>query len=84
MSTQNAQLSLIEGPHAWRLDKHTREVGREGVARARAALRAGRHAHPPDPPASPARPARSRRPVKGGHPVKGGPPTPGAGRAAAA
>ena len=48
------QLTLINTPKAWRLDKHTREVGREGVAKARAALREGRQrspvtstAHPP-------------------------------------
>lgn len=35
------QLTLIDTPTAWRLDDHTREVGREGIARARAALRAG-------------------------------------------
>jgi hypothetical protein len=35
------QLTLIDTPTAWRLDDHTREVGRDGIARARAALRAG-------------------------------------------
>jgi hypothetical protein len=34
------QLALLEDPEAvWRLDDHTREVGRQGVAAARAALR---------------------------------------------
>jgi hypothetical protein len=33
------QLSLIESPPEWRLDDRTREVGRRGVAEARAALR---------------------------------------------
>jgi len=42
--TENAQLTLIDTPRSWKLDDRTREVGREGVARARAALRAGRHA----------------------------------------
>jgi hypothetical protein len=34
------QLVLIEQEPDWRLDDHTREVGRAGVAQARAALRA--------------------------------------------
>jgi hypothetical protein len=41
--TENAQLKLIDTPRSWKLDERTREVGREGIARARAALRAGRH-----------------------------------------
>jgi hypothetical protein len=41
--TENAQLTLIDTPRSWKLDDKTREVGREGVARARAALRAGLH-----------------------------------------
>jgi hypothetical protein len=41
--TENAQLKLIDTPRSWKLDARTREVGREGVARARAALRAGLH-----------------------------------------
>jgi hypothetical protein len=40
--TENAQLKLIDTPRSWKLDERTREVGREGIARARAALRAGR------------------------------------------
>ncbi|HET6950117.1 MAG TPA: hypothetical protein VFI47_07070 [Acidimicrobiales bacterium] len=47
---RNTQLALIEAPRAWRLDEHTREIGREGVARAREALRAGLRDHPDDPP----------------------------------
>jgi hypothetical protein len=41
--TENAQLKLIDTPRSWKLDERTREVGREGIARARAALRAGLH-----------------------------------------
>ncbi len=34
------QLALLEDTSAvWRLDEHTREVGRQGIARAREALR---------------------------------------------
>ncbi|HKE75799.1 MAG TPA: hypothetical protein VKB57_19435 [Acidimicrobiales bacterium] len=61
------QLSLIDTPSPWRLDDHTREVGRAGIARARAALCAGLSGTAPDPPPSgrghPARgaPARRRR-----------------------
>lgn len=43
--TENAQLTLIETPRSWKLDERTREVGREGIARARAALREGLHDH---------------------------------------
>jgi hypothetical protein len=40
---RSAQLRLIDpAPPAWRLDEHTREVGRLGVAAARAALRTAR------------------------------------------
>jgi hypothetical protein len=41
--TENAQLTLIDTPRSWKLDQRTREVGREGIARARAALREGLH-----------------------------------------
>jgi hypothetical protein len=34
------QLSLLETPPSWRLDDATREVGRRGVAAARASLQA--------------------------------------------
>ena len=57
---ENAQLTLIDTPRSWKLDEHTREVGREGIAQARAALRAGVHAGRP--PASGASPPRRRRP----------------------
>jgi hypothetical protein len=36
----SAQLQLITTEPTWKLDKHTVEVGRAGVARARAALAA--------------------------------------------
>jgi hypothetical protein len=36
------QLTLIESPAGWRLDECTREVGRRGLAEARAALLAAR------------------------------------------
>ncbi len=44
--TKNAQLTLIDTPRTWKLDERTREVGREGIARARAALRDGRRTGP--------------------------------------
>jgi len=48
------QLVLVDTPRTWRLDDHTREVGREGLARARAALRDGLRRRPaPDPSAHP-------------------------------
>jgi hypothetical protein len=52
MTSQHAQLTLIDTPRSWRLDEHTREVGREGIARARAALRNGLHDRTQDPPGS--------------------------------
>lgn len=34
------QLPLIDsGPRSWKLDRRTREIGRRGIAQARAALR---------------------------------------------
>ncbi len=40
------QLALLESEAtSWRLDDQTREVGRRGVAEARAALRLGRRGH---------------------------------------
>lgn len=36
------QLALIEEPSDWRLDEHTRQTGRAGVAKAREALRQAR------------------------------------------
>lgn len=38
------QLTLIETPGTWRLDEQTREVGRRGIAAARAELAAHRPA----------------------------------------
>jgi hypothetical protein len=36
----DVQLALLESPEpVWRIDDHTREVGRQGVAAARAVLR---------------------------------------------
>ena len=56
------QLVLVDTPRTWRLDDHTREVGREGLARARAALRDGLRRRPaPDPSAHP-HPRRHPRP----------------------
>jgi hypothetical protein len=39
------QLTLLETPPSWRLDDHTRAVGRRGVAEARASLQAALAAH---------------------------------------
>jgi hypothetical protein len=50
------QLALLDSPPEWHIDDQTREVGREGLARARAALAA---AHQPDE----AQPTRGRGPV---------------------
>jgi len=50
--TTNAQLTLIDTPRSWKLDDRTREVGRQGLARARAALRDGLHTRTQDPPPS--------------------------------
>jgi hypothetical protein len=48
-TSRSAQLRLIDpAPPVWRLDEHTRQVGRMGVAAARAALRTAR-SHPGDP-----------------------------------
>lgn len=38
------QLVLMEAPAEWRLDDETREIGRDGVAQARQALREARQA----------------------------------------
>lgn len=61
------QLSLIDTPSPWRLDEHTREVGRAGIARARAALCAGLAGPGTDTGTGPApeRPASGR-----GHPTR--------------
>jgi hypothetical protein len=37
---RNTQLTLLETPPEWKLDDDTREIGRQGVASAREALRA--------------------------------------------
>jgi hypothetical protein len=43
MASGGTQLALLEADEApWRLDPHTREVGRRGVAEARQALRCAR------------------------------------------
>lgn len=40
------QLTLLETPPSWRLDDHTRAVGRLGVAEARASLQAALASRP--------------------------------------
>ena len=40
------QLTLLDTPPAWRIDDSTREVGRRGVAAARASLQAAMAAQP--------------------------------------
>ena len=57
--TENAQLTLIDTPRSWRLDERTREVGREGIARARAALQAGLHTRTPSRPSGASPPRRT-------------------------
>ena len=42
------QLQLLDQAPDWRLDDETRDVGRQGVAAARAALAAARHADTAD------------------------------------
>ena len=42
------QLTLLDSPPAWRIDEATREVGRRGVAEARASLQAAIAAGHPD------------------------------------
>jgi hypothetical protein len=44
------QLILLDAQPDWRLDERTRRVGREGLARARAALQASRHSRSQEPP----------------------------------
>ncbi len=63
MTTRNAQLTLIDTPRSWRLDDRTRAVGREGIARARAALRDGVHARTQDPPGPSGPPGQAEREV---------------------
>jgi hypothetical protein len=43
------QLVLLERSPDWKLDPHTREVGRKGIAEARAALRRASSAAPTSP-----------------------------------
>lgn len=65
------QLTLISGStkgrarHVWQLDTHTRELGRVGLAKARAALQAGRQgrAEAPVPEPRGRTPASQRRPA---------------------
>jgi hypothetical protein len=40
------QLTLLDSPPAWRIDEATREVGRRGIAEARASLQAAIAATP--------------------------------------
>lgn len=40
---KTAQLTLISDDRPWRLDEGTRRIGREGLAKARAALAAHSH-----------------------------------------
>ncbi|MFP5255085.1 MAG: hypothetical protein ACLGI8_04455 [Acidimicrobiia bacterium] len=56
------QLSLLESRRTWTLSDSTREVGRRGVAEARAALDAARAAAEREP-ASTGRDRRGRRPL---------------------
>jgi hypothetical protein len=48
MTTKTSQLILLDAQPDWRLDERTRRLGREGIARARAALQAGRRSRSPD------------------------------------
>jgi len=43
----SAQLQLIYSEESWKLDQHTIEVGRAGLAAARAALAKAGHPEPP-------------------------------------
>mgnify|MGYP001325838543 CR=1 FL=1 len=60
------QLSLLESRRTWALSDTTREVGRRGVAEARAALEAARAAAEREP-AGTTRDRRGRRPVDTPH-----------------
>lgn len=42
-SRTRQQLSLLDQAYPWRLDARTRSIGREGLAKARAALAAAPH-----------------------------------------
>jgi hypothetical protein len=50
MTKTTNQLILLDTQPDWRLDERTRRVGREGLARARAALQASRRSRSQDPP----------------------------------
>jgi hypothetical protein len=50
MTNDLGQLTLIDTPPEWRLDERTRQVGRRGLAEARAALQAGRRGRSSGPP----------------------------------
>lgn len=39
MGDMEDQLTLVDTPRDWKLDRHTREIGRKGVAEAREVLR---------------------------------------------
>ncbi|MGV3760394.1 MAG: hypothetical protein ACO1PW_12775 [Actinomycetota bacterium] len=60
------QLSLLESRRTWKLSESTREVGRRGVAEARAALEAARTAAERDPARTP-RDRRGQRAVGTSH-----------------
>jgi hypothetical protein len=53
------QLALLDTPPEWQIDDQTREVGRKGLAQARAALAAA------DRKAAESRPTRGRGPLSG-------------------
>ncbi len=55
------QLILLDSQPDWRLDERTRRVGREGLARARAALQASRRSRSQDPPAGAEEPGATHR-----------------------
>ncbi len=46
------QLTLLEAPPDWRIDERTKEIGRRGLAQARAALQGRSPASRPLPPSS--------------------------------
>jgi hypothetical protein len=50
MTKTTNQLNLLDTQPDWRLDERTRRVGREGLARARAALQASRRSRSQGPP----------------------------------
>lgn len=50
MGRMTIQLALIDTQPSWKLDERTRQIGRRGLAQARAALRAGLRDRAPGPP----------------------------------